>query len=311
MILSTDTISRPDSKTHLPIPTCTYCGKRMALRREFDSSDRDQDYYNYYYSCWECHSRGPRVRAKAHREDGSEITAQERAHDAAHDHRFVKPIQITERLDKMIESVKILIKSSESHGGTGSWDLDVILDELMNIRDGETENLEIERRYLLNSLPLAKWDSISHIWQGYIGKPGPNQLRIREKTTVAEFTTTTRTITSKDGTGLVRREKERPSPFEEFTTLLPEAKKCCIDKIRHNLNLENDLVAEVDIFPKLSREGGALIILEVEIPDPDFKIDLPDHLSEFIEREITGEVEWSNSSLAKNGVPKEKGENNQ
>jgi CYTH domain-containing protein len=91
----------------------------------------------------------------------------------------------------------------------------------------------------------------------------------------------------------VNKEDERPISAEEYQRLSKQAdpKKEPITKVRYVFDY-NDQKFELDIFP--SRKG--LLILELEIPSKDQKIELPSYVD--IEREITDEKHYRNHRLA-------------
>jgi len=117
--------------------------------------------------------------------------------------------------------------------------------------------LEIEKTFLVKSMPpdLSGYQSFK-IKQGYIS-PSPSPLRIRQKGGKYELT---KKLPVKEGDFSVAQEINIPLTKFEFEKLWPMVEKS-LEKTRYLIPLENKLTAELDVF------GGALnglAMVEVE-----------------------------------------------
>jgi CYTH domain-containing protein len=148
--------------------------------------------------------------------------------------------------------------------------------------------LEIERKFLLRELPEG-YESRPHemIRQGY----AEDGLRFRQRGD-AYFET------RKFGAGLVFEEHEREIGHEEFEAAWPSTEGRRLEKTRTELPLPGGLVAEVDIF--LGDLAG-LRYVEVEFDDEE-------EANAFVPpswfgREVTHDLRYRNSALARGGLP--------
>ncbi|MBU1239388.1 hypothetical protein KKF84_05525 [Myxococcota bacterium] len=161
--------------------------------------------------------------------------------------------------------------------------------------------LEIERRFLLTSLPDVPWATFVRIRQGYLGEH-PHEVRLREQT--VSCCGASWVLCKKSGTGLVREETELPVTKAHFDMLWPLFQERSIEKTRHVYTTGDFLNWEVDLFEHLRLASGApLIIMEVELPHPSYALTIPSELASLVLREVTGESQWLNTSLARHGLP--------
>lgn len=146
---------------------------------------------------------------------------------------------------------------------------------------------EIERKYLVcgssyRHQAIQKKDMM----QGYLSLDPDATVRIRIVGDKAFITVKSRNI------GAVRNEWEYPVPIEEAKEML---RSCCksrlIEKTRYIVEAPHNLKWEIDEFHG-SLDG--LVIAEIELPDEDFEVALPD----FIGEDVTGNPRYYNSSLA-------------
>jgi CHAD domain-containing protein/CYTH domain-containing protein len=148
--------------------------------------------------------------------------------------------------------------------------------------------VEIERKYLLKSLPMrARRSPRLLIEQGWL--PGASlQERIR-RTESPEGERFFRCV--KQGVGLRRTEIEEETSRELFERLWPLTEGRRIRKLRHRVP-DGKLVWEVDEF--LDRD---LVLAEVELTG-DAKPRLPRWLEPAVVREVTGDPRYLNVNLA-------------
>ncbi len=147
---------------------------------------------------------------------------------------------------------------------------------------------EIERKYLVRSNAFeALAQKQIHIRQAYLCG---NKITLRIRQWDEQFLLT---VKGPSHDGISRIEVEKPISHDEFEALLPLAEGHIIEKIRY-LVPWNGLTIEVDKF--ISPRKG-LVLAEIELPDEQTKPELPPWLGE----EVTGQPEYYNAYMAKNG----------
>ena len=158
-------------------------------------------------------------------------------------------------------------------------------------------NIEIERKYLLRSLPDLKWDEIyivdqfyrktKNIWIRYRKLESKINGDIKYQKTIKK--TISKGISSEDESYVTLLE------FNKFISLCYNTKSDSkkISKIRHIYKF-GELKWEIDIF----LNGTSLIIAEIEIPTLDYKVIPPDYIKDNLISDITNIKEFSNRSMA-------------
>lgn len=158
--------------------------------------------------------------------------------------------------------------------------------------------MEIERKFLLRSLPPGLDDAPAHlIVQGYLAlTPEGVEVRVRRKGG-DHF------LTVKHGGSLSRIEVELPLPAHEFDTLWPLTAGRRLRKTRRELPGPGGLTFEIDRYEDTL---AGLQVAEVEFPDEEaaHRFQSPD----FFGREITGDPAYRNETLTRTGLPEEKDE---
>jgi CYTH domain-containing protein len=152
-------------------------------------------------------------------------------------------------------------------------------------------HVEVERKYLLREFPhpVPPAARLLLIDQGYL--PGERLIerlrRVQDDHAVRHY----RTV--KFGNGVSRTELEEETTRDIFATMwkLTEGKR--LTKRRYVIP-EGDLNWEIDQFT--DRE---LILAEIELPDENYPVKIPEWLAPYVEREVTGEREFLNSTLAR------------
>ena len=188
----------------------------------------------------------------------------------------------------------------------GSWKgKNVVGDLWMKVRDtlmpkinNVTSEMEIERRFLLKSLPkVDNFEMDLEIGQHYLSPIGDKETeRVRAVTKSVcgnvlgdEWIHTIKQPT--DGLGML--ETEQNIDWETFSVGKKNADRS-IYKTRHLLNHPSDkLLWEIDEF-----HDHKLIIAEIEIPNEEYNLVIPEILKPYILLEITGMRQFSNSNLA-------------
>ncbi len=153
-----------------------------------------------------------------------------------------------------------------------------------------SRGVEIERKYLLSRLPKSlPRSTTSLIVQGYIpGKRLVERLRSEQRGARKHFY---RTV--KAGTGIVRTELEEETTRGVFEAMWPLTEGKRLTKLRHRVPA-GTLTWEIDEFADLG-----LVVAELELPSEDATVEFPAWLAPFVDREVTGEVAYLNSSLAR------------
>lgn len=150
---------------------------------------------------------------------------------------------------------------------------------------------EIERKFLVQG---DAWrgavESSALIVQFYLAISSERSIRIRIKDS------RTARLTLKFGSDTrIRDEFEYPVPLEEAREMMQFAIGTLIRKTRHNVRYQGYLY-EIDVF---NGDLDGLVVAELETADTVEDGRLP----EWLGREVTGEIRYSNASLALNGFP--------
>ena len=148
--------------------------------------------------------------------------------------------------------------------------------------------VEIERKFLLRELP-ADYERYEHelIRQGY----AEDGLRFRQR---GELFYRTRKI----GVGMVLEEHESEITRAEFDASWPSTVGRRLEKTRTDVPLEEGLVAEVDIFL-----GSLAGLRYVEVEFDDEATAMAFEPPAWFGREVTDDLRYRNSALARLGLP--------
>jgi CYTH domain-containing protein len=157
--------------------------------------------------------------------------------------------------------------------------------------------LEIERKFLLKSLPKIEPKDKIKIEQFYLKRDGIWE-RVRSWETSSGKKKWIHTIKTSISPG-VNDEVEKnitEKEFKKFKQLCSEegVESRSINKIRYIYDHKKGIYWEVDDFGN----DYKLIVAEIEIPRIDYNIQFPDWISELILMEVTGLKQFSNRSLS-------------
>ncbi len=155
------------------------------------------------------------------------------------------------------------------------------------------EIYEIERKFLVKKLP----ENISEcphydIKQGYIATDPTIRVRQADDSYV---------LTVKGGGIMKKLEYELPLSAEQFEGLWKKVEGNTIEKTRYVIPLGGELNAELDIY-KGFLEGFMNVEVEFLSTKDAIMFEPPDWFGQ----EVTQNPEYSNSSLAKFGIPAKK-----
>ncbi len=157
----------------------------------------------------------------------------------------------------------------------------------------KNEIYEIERKFLVKSLPDNMGDCIHYdIRQGYISTDPTIRIRHINKSYV---------LTVKGGGIMKKLEYELPLSEEQFEGLWKKVEGNTIEKTRYVIPLDKGLNAELDIY-KGFLEGFMNVEVEFLSTRDAIMFEPPDWFGQ----EVTQNPEYSNSSLAKFGIPAKK-----
>lgn len=145
---------------------------------------------------------------------------------------------------------------------------------------------EIERKFLVISddykvLARAK----HHIQQGYLSTRKEATIRVRIKDESAFLTI------KGINAGITRDEWEYPIPLSDAVEMMRLSQGSIIDKTRYIVEYENQ-IWEIDEFKGVHQ---GLILAEIELNDEAETFPIP----QFIGEEVTGNVNYYNSTLAR------------
>lgn len=154
------------------------------------------------------------------------------------------------------------------------------------------DNREIERKYLLNALPmLGSVVRAVEVDQGYLPGARINE-RVRRVKDSAGALTYFRTV--KAGSGLERIEIEEEMTREFFEAVWPLTRGARVHKRRYYVP-DGDVTWEIDEF--LDRPD--LWLAEVELRHAEQQVRVPEWLQPVLVREVTLEKAYTNYALAK------------
>jgi CYTH domain-containing protein len=156
--------------------------------------------------------------------------------------------------------------------------------------------LEIERKFLLKSMPDIDPDEVVQIDQWYWKNKEGVWERVRTwfSNGNERWIHTIKKSISKG----VNIEDEKDISKEDYNKFVeicnsPKSESRFISKKRYIYN-HGDLKWEVDKF----ENGYFLIIAEIEIPKKNFQISFPDYINNIILLEVTGMKQFSNRNLS-------------
>ena len=155
--------------------------------------------------------------------------------------------------------------------------------------------MEIERKFLIPGLPTDLEQHPSHVIdQGYLAlTPEGVEVRVRRKGERCF-------LTVKHGAKISRTEVELPLGPAQFDELWPLTAGRRLRKTRYDLPGPGGLVIELDVYADAL---AGLLTADVEFPDEAAAraFQPPD----FFGREISGEGQYRNERLAREGLPGE------
>jgi len=154
-----------------------------------------------------------------------------------------------------------------------------------------SKELEIERKFLLKRTPEGMFfDMRSDITQFYLPQDGDGYtVRIRE---AEQHGTRKYWLTKKKYISpTVNEEIEKQIDGAEFHYLKGKA-LTVLSKERYVHTL-NGLSWEIDVF-----KGMSLIIAEIELPSEDYKLEIPDVITDVLIKEVSGIKEFYNQQLS-------------
>ncbi|MCB0858437.1 MAG: CHAD domain-containing protein [Solirubrobacterales bacterium] len=152
--------------------------------------------------------------------------------------------------------------------------------------------MEIERKFLVDRTPPELDGSGGvQLLQGYLSISQDSEIRLRQAGAQT-------LLTVKRGKGESREEVEVALDQSAFTELWPLTDGVRVEKVRHRLSLDGDLVAEVDIYSG-DLDGTSVVEVEFASLEAAFRFEPP----AWFGRELTGDPAWANQSLAVAGKP--------
>ena len=148
--------------------------------------------------------------------------------------------------------------------------------------------IEIERKFLVISDAFKdQAQQKFRIIQGFLNRNPERTVRVRIKH--GKGMLTVKGLSFNDG--LSRFEWEKEISKNDAKALLEFCEKGVIDKLRHEVKVDNH-VFEVDEF---FGDNEGLVIAEVELQSEDETFSKPDWLG----KEVTGDIKYYNSQLSK------------
>jgi CYTH domain-containing protein len=150
--------------------------------------------------------------------------------------------------------------------------------------------MEIERKFLLKELPLLTHYKSENIIQGYISTDPV--IRIRQMDNLY-------CLTVKSQGHMIREEFELPITKEQYASLWTKLETNAIEKTRYLIPIENDLIAELDIY-KGCLTGLTTVEVEFLSAGAASSFAPPSWFGE----DITHDNRYKNNHLSLYGIPR-------
>jgi CHAD domain-containing protein/CYTH domain-containing protein len=199
-------------------------------------------------------------------------------------------LEVTTRLRQRSEQAFAKLQESGWLGDTSGGFFERLTHFVQHLAEAGREHTEIERKYLLRELPAAVVDVPAvEMAQGYL--PGERLSERLRHVSSAEGERWYRTL--KAGTGLRRIEIEEETTREVFDGLWPLTEGRRLEKKRRRVQ-QDGFTWEIDEF-----RDRDLVLAEIELPTETTSVAPPDWLQPYVVRDVTGEQEYQNYTLAR------------
>lgn len=148
--------------------------------------------------------------------------------------------------------------------------------------------IEIERKFLLsNNKWMFEFVSTKEIKQGYLTDPTQSSaIRVRIIDNKLAYLTI-----KQRGTGISRPEFEYEIPLAEAKEIMKGCGNNVVEKTRHMIPSDGDLLWEVDIFHGRHQD---IILAEIELPSEDTAFEKPSWIGE----EVSEDPRYFNQVMA-------------
>jgi adenylate cyclase len=159
--------------------------------------------------------------------------------------------------------------------------------------DTSPSGVEIERKFVVDKLPEGLDEHpAERIEQGYLAiAPDGVEVRVRRRDGRA-------TLTVKSGPGHVRTEEELAIDERRFESLWPLTDGRRVTKTRHEIPLEAELTAELDVY-----DGAHKGLMTAEIEFGSVESSEQFSPPPWLGQEVTGDARYANQTLALEGRP--------
>jgi CHAD domain-containing protein/CYTH domain-containing protein len=199
-------------------------------------------------------------------------------------------LEVTTRLRQRSEHAFAKLQESGWLGDTAGGFFERLTHFVQDLAEAGREHTEIERKYLLRELPPAVVDVPAlELAQGYL--PGERLSERLRHVSSDEGERWYRTL--KAGTGLRRIEIEEETTREVFDGLWPLTEGRRLAKKRRRVQ-QDGFTWEIDEF-----RDRELVLAEIELPTETTAVPPPDWLQPYVVRDVTGEQEYQNYTLAR------------
>jgi CHAD domain-containing protein/CYTH domain-containing protein len=199
-------------------------------------------------------------------------------------------LEITTRLRQRSEQAFATLQDSGWLGDGAGGFFERLTHFAQHLVEAGREHTEIERKYLLRELPSAVVDVPAlEMTQGYL--PGERLSERLRHVSSPEGEHWYRTL--KVGTGLRRIEIEEETSREVFDGLWPLTEGRRLAKKRRRME-QDGFTWEIDEF-----RDRELVLAEIELPTETTAVTPPDWLRPYVVRDVTGEPEYQNYTLAR------------
>lgn len=156
-------------------------------------------------------------------------------------------------------------------------------------------NIEIERKFLLKTMPVLKPSEIIKIEQWYFKNSEGIWERARYCNSNIKGKYYIHTIKTTISKG-VNMEDEHVLTKEEYELFVENCKREDIES--RTISKKRCVYPQGKLKWEVDKFDGHLIIAEIEIPNQDYEVLIPDYIKNIVIIEVTGIKQFSNKNLS-------------
>lgn len=162
---------------------------------------------------------------------------------------------------------------------------------VLPLSEAATVTHEIERKWIVATLPQLENIAPRHIVQGYLDSASEgHEVRVRKADDHYYRT-------EKSDGGLVREERESRISEAEFESLWPQSEGRRLEKDRYSIP-HGEFSIEIDVY-----RGGLTGLVVAEVEFPSLRASGQFEAPEWFGLEVTDDARYKNKNLARKGIP--------